>query len=76
MILIVLIIVLIILTSRKKRLGERVNYNYTYQNNNYKIRGRKNLFKIYKNDRFTFTVKDGNIISFKDNTVSNNDIVY
>lgn len=60
-------------TAAKK---QRIDANYICDDGSFHIKGTKNSFQISKNDRFSFCVEDGQIVSFIDRSESEERITY
>lgn len=54
----------------------RIEVNYICDDGSFRIKGTKDSFQISKDDRFSFYVKDGQIISFIDKSESEEAIAY
>lgn len=54
----------------------RIDLKYYCENGQFHIKGRKNNFKIHKNDRFVFHVVNGQVVSFIDKSITENPITY
>lgn len=70
--LIILIAITLFILWRKNSFGAK----YKCSEGKFRIRGKKNSFKIYKGKRFVFQVVDGQIVSFMDKAVSDEFIEY
>ncbi len=65
--LIIVIIIIILLNNiRKRGLEESIKQTITVNKARYKISGSRSNFIIEKNNRFIFTIVDGQIVSMKD----------
>ena len=73
---IVFLIVVAIIVAIIWKKKPKIDLNFISQEGKFHVQGKKGKFQIQKGDRFIFNVKDGQIISFVDKSVSNEVIEY
>ena len=72
MIILIVLFVIFLIVYKKKR----IDLEYVCENGKFRIKGIKNDFKIFKNDRFVFHVVNGQVVSFTDRMIGEDIITY
>lgn len=71
-ILLILTLIFLLWNYRKKRF----KINYSCDDGHFRIYGKKDNFRICKDNRFVFHIVDGEIVSFSDTTIGRETITY